>query len=279
MANELTRRKFIKMGALLLPAAGILRPSISDARLWMMLGKQSTANISWATWTGTESGFGDSANTFICNSEGSGDEIGQGYTSGLNLVLTDNGTIGAVSGGFRALDGATGYFSMTLGLSNIFTATNTFTAIVQFQNFSQVAGDPLFYFTDAALNNGVYLVRSGANPALLRGAVLVGGVAKLNTTTTDALPAAGTYWAAIGCTGSVYFAGFTNTGSGAIGQPVKWSDFTANNRISNTVAAVQLANNVLDTNRNVGFDGTANYSAFNFGRLILSRSVLISDVS
>lgn len=174
----------------------------------------SALGQSWTVWNEiTESGWGDSANTYIALMEGGlgANETGQGAgLSGADLVLTQNGNIAASAGGMRALDGTDDYFAFTAGLSDIIIARNTWTIIVKVGAMTAVNNDRLFQMTDVGGNNNIIVSTDAVGCLIFY--VSAGGVVALNNAqTTDAAPAASDFWFWLAGDGTNTYGGWSTT--------------------------------------------------------------------
>lgn len=132
-------------------------------------------------------------------------------------------------------------------------------------------------FADLAANNTLYFPRTGLGETKFGVILQKGGVNKLVAVTADDYPAAGKYWIFVCCNGTNIYAGFllSTAGSGAIGQPTKWSDIPAGQKIS-AAATVGWGANTFDdaTNRCLMRTG-ATYAAGKVYKVVLSASALI----
>lgn len=211
------------------------------------------------------------------NTSGGGDEDGYGYVTGADLTWSTSGVAG-MSGGWRSFDGNNDSMTITNDLANIFSSTDPFCVIIKFKDYTQI-NESIFHLQDSGGNNYLVFNRSGASPSKCKGIIVIGGTSKINTDSTDDLPNTGTYYAVVGSDGSTYFFGVTSSGSGAAGQPTRWSDFSSGLRFSNSTSQAQFGSNVFDQVKSVGFDGGSAYASFSLAWIVLSRICLISGVS
>lgn len=233
--NDKTRREFLKNCFQIGGYAGIAclgMGAIDDARGWGILPAVVTSgggNTSWADWDETtESGWGDSANTYIAlmeNKSAGGNEVGQGAElSEANRTLTQSGNIAgaALSGGYwrRAIDAGDDRFIPTVGWCQGIMENVTWIIVQK------------MYITTVGVNDGYLGLRSNVGG----GIYCLEATSKMATTwadpatpqtTTDNIP-----------TGIVYmFWGYdgTNTRSGfSITKPTSWAAIPANQKCSDT---------------------------------------------
>lgn len=133
------RRKFMKMmvgfmGGLCLPK--------SAYSFWF--SQLTGLGNSWANWDeGTEAGWGDQNNVFICffeNPVANGDETGQGGgLSGADLVLTEAGSVAGATGTppTRIFDGSDNRFQFTQNVfDNIAVGADEWTIILKLKDLA-----------------------------------------------------------------------------------------------------------------------------------------------
>lgn len=191
------------------------------------------SNTTWANWDGSESGWGDSTNNHIMVVGGAvgENETGQGMVSGADLVWTQNGNIAATSGGKRFVDSnGSDYFAGTQTLMDAVCSDNTWTILY---HLNTVAGPPSadgYWLYLTAGGNYLYLGYLTTGTLLLQSDM--GGAFAVNT--VNAIPTSGDVWLGAWSDGTYMRCGFTAAGSGAIGQPTKYSDFAAGNAKSQT---------------------------------------------
>lgn len=200
-------------------------------------GGGGPVNVSWATWDEiTESGWGDSANNYIClmeNASAGGNETGQGGgLSGADLVLTQTGSVAGATGSppKRQFDGANDVLDATSSFVNGLFLGSTWT-FIQKWNALVVSGLSLNFFWNSATD---YLNLERDAGGHLRLYVADSGGNKATAYTTAAIPSSGDVWVM----------GWYDGGSGLIrcgwatSKPTKWSDFAANNRasVSNSIS-------------------------------------------
>jgi len=162
------------------------------------------------------------------------DDIGYSATGTVvapNLTWTEVGNMPA--GIPRSLDGNTYYFTTTTGFRDLLSGLSTWTIIFKVENWNPTEDyEALIQWAGSDI-----MRRRTAVAANLEA---MAGTTSISTWTTD-IPATNTIlyiamWssAADGVTRAGFIEG--NTGSGAGGQPTKWSDFPANKRLSHAAA-------------------------------------------
>lgn len=243
MERLITRRNFIKTAG-----AGILSLQAVDALAWPsisppLLGNAGQigggTNTSWATWDETtETGWGDSSNTFIMVPAGgaSADEAGQGAgLAGANLILSQNGAIAATTGtpSYRQLDGSNDYFTATVTMLTTFLKSrNVWTLVWGLNTCTASAGgrQDICYIHDSAANR-FYLSLTGGSGNKLYAEL---GRASWTPQTTDAVPETGMAYICIWSDGTYIRMGFT------VSKPSRWSDFASTKRQSTTSALTAM---------------------------------------
>lgn len=253
--------------------------------IMQMQGLSGVRSYTWADWDGTETPWSYDADTYSyrCIAQGAlaADETGQGYVSGPDRILTAISMPGTV-GGYRALDGASSKFTMTLGLSNLLTGVNNWCIVIDARNWVVGASTTsLLYIGDAGGNNTIRIYRANADVNKITFQVTIGGAAKLSAVATDSLGSTGAYWFVIGRGATLgYFGGFmaSGEGSGVVGQPTKWTDLPNAQRVNNTAGAAVYAANVFDTTRMIGSDG-GTFAQVGWGKIVMSRTTLIDELN
>ena len=231
MEQKITRRQFIKAGALLLPAVGILRPSFSDARWWAQ-GNGSTS-VGWNAWTEDAQSTLASQDIlpYFHDATGLGeDDVGQGGgLSGANLILTESGNVpgSSTSPPYRQLTQASSQFftPTAAALNAMLLGQAEFTIIVKMADQSTHTNFPYDLRTDAGNHNRV-AVNITATRTLTCNA---GAEAK---TTVGTVPDSGTVYIASWRKGGVTKHGFSAT------RPTSEASFEANNMVTMDEASV-----------------------------------------
>lgn len=234
------------------------------------------ANSSWSTWDGTtETALGDTTKNHMMIVQGANAGDNEGGIGWNNETWTQAGNVAGLSGGYRLMDATNDNFTFPQTLSNIFAGTDTFSIIFQVDDVKH-SGSVLLWIKDLAGNDNIQITPLGADVDRMKFVVTIGGVAKLNDTPVNDFPlGAGPFWIALCCDGSNYFAGFTTTGSGDVGQPIKWSDFAAGDRVSNTVAAAQFNTDVFNTHRIINEETAASWLGMKLKMIFFSRNCVI----
>lgn len=186
---------------------------------------------SWSNWDGVTEAALASPTCFVCcmeNTIDGGSETGQGGgLTGADLVLSDNGTIAGMVNNRRNLDGSNDYFSMTqTAVETLLVSQPIWAILAKFRVWTTMdTAGGLFEFADTAYANQILCVIDGA-----------GGQVNFELIDSDSAVEAksfsGTHndgdflYTFVGCDGSETRCGVNmGDGSGAHGQPTKWSDF------------------------------------------------------
>lgn len=233
----MNRREFIKRASQIGGLAALTGMGISDAHaigvshsafFGTSSGSGSTTS-SWSSWDAkTESGWGSTnTNIIIFDGADSTDETGQGVLTGADLVATQLGSVGAAVSDagyyYRPLDGTDDRFWLTVAWWNTLLQSKTeWTIAIKARSD---AGGYLLR-SQASVGTPYVLMYEDATHGYFYSKDSEGG----EYVTTDDSPRGGTYWWCIWTSGGASKAGFTNTGSGVGGQPIKLSDFAATKR-------------------------------------------------
>lgn len=207
----LTRRKFIQIGSLFLPAIAVFEVNPVFARWWAIQARRTT----WQRWPETdEAGWGDAGTNIglLTNISAGGNETSQGVVSGADLVYTQAGNIaGAVlSGGSysRAFDGSDDYMTITATLSGILKSRNTWSVIIKFKAFVGSASDRVMDFYHA--NNRIRVINDDGSRHISV-TVTAGTATTLDAAITDAVPAASDFYLWVCGDGTNTYAGWSLT--------------------------------------------------------------------
>lgn len=110
------------------------------------------------------------ANTFVCEFTGGAGAnetgVGGGLT-GVDLVLTQVGSIPAASGGFRTLNGTTQYFTCTANALVTMLNGTEWTIMWRVKNWSNVDMRYLCDLRDGTLNNGFIAINKATTTSYL----------------------------------------------------------------------------------------------------------------
>jgi len=236
----------------------------------------------YATWDQvSESSFGEPV-SFVVMSEGTGagdDETGKGVLTGVNLVLTDVNNVPGVVAGYRQLTRASSqYFTLTQTWADEWFTGATWSVIQKWSDWTAVnLAHGLFSMENAGGTERIVTIGTDVNKLFAFVANAGAGGARLNATTTNTYPTSGAVYTFIGTVGTSTYAGFTQSGSGTAGQPTKWADFAANDRVSNALAGGAFSAGDFDTYREVGtYEGAGHSCTAKFGWMIVSKKFLIT---
>ncbi len=264
------------LAGLLIPGTIKTRDARAVGIFPVMLSSAQSAMDAYKNWAqGSETSLGDavtSVHVVLAQGGLADNEIGVGYTSGANLQWSDGGSVAATSGGFRTMDGTDDRYFITSTLADIIAGTNSWSIVIKIKDYA-VLTEQVFYLGDAG-NNQVQIGRSGVDNTKAYFKIVIGGVTKLDARTASSLDAAGTFYVMISCDGTNYIGGFTASGKGAGGQPVKWSDFPSGQRVSSSATAAQFSTGAFTTTRALAYDGSA-YANFSWAWVVLGHECLI----
>ena len=200
---------------------------------------------------------------------------GSGLITGNNLVATQVNNVPASSSGFRQLTSGSSQY-MTLAVANpnaIIKNSASWSVFIYIDDWAQLAtANMVFYFVEGA--NRIEIRHGGNALKLIFHVKESSGVSVLNdATTTDDLGATESAWLGAWADGSKTRGGFY-TGSGV---PTKWSDFGANDRVTNDADSASFTSNF--TTATVGSAGANYYSTVKIGKLVIDSSCLIDNAS
>ena len=221
-----------------------------NARWWAIQGSSGVgAAVSYSNWTENAESTLDGV-SLVCMMENvadSGNETAlspNGAVSGVSLTLTANGDPGGMSGGTRYFDGDDGLiFDEGAIPAALMSGTSSWTVILKIKTYPTLDNDGKYFISDDP--GGADRLYPGHNAsAKLRLVVDDQDGASDVSTANDMLADTEYYVVTVNDnTNGVCWIGFivAGTGSGAVGQPTKGSDFTS----GNTVAAVGTFGNYL----------------------------------
>lgn len=278
----MNRRDFIKSlgiaGGALATGSALAWPTINPA---FLRGGPSIGGVtSYALWDGGETGWGDPSNNHIMVMAGAAnaDESGIGIVTGADLTWSRGGTVPAVDvNGYRQIDlSKPGYFTISSALANAVFDGNTWTYLIEMDAaaYTEVTNDSCILYV--AGTNYLYLGignQAAGWPLFLQ--TDAGGEVYLSTTSLS-FPAATHLWCGVWSDGTYIRAGTTSTGTGPVGQPLKWSEFGSTARVSSAQNA-DITND-LTALFACGFSFVRAFS-FNARRLLLSKHCLIDNNS
>jgi len=235
-------------------------------------------NTSWSDWDElSETGWtGSSTNTNICFFEGdtTADEISQGGgLAGADLVLSLEGTVEASSGTppSRHLDGVTGRFSATATYGGMLDSnTGAWTRIIKLHDFAAGANQALCDSDNGGSDHAIRIWRNTAGDSSFEVYDYSGGAYRLNATTTAGIPTAGDVWVCLWYDGTYFRGGW------ATSKPTKWTDFAANNRVSQTTTSTSNEVALRYGSKN---DGTDYYADVYLYYVLQSTDCLIDNAS
>jgi hypothetical protein len=218
-------------------------------------------------------GSEDTNITFGENTSAGGDETGRGILTGADLVWTQHGNISGATGSppYRTTDGNDDYWSTTQNWWDaIFKAQSTYTFVIKVSQ----SGDQS-YFIEFRGTDLLFSAKYDSHEFRLQDS----DNAREDLATANAWPTSTITWIAIWCDASVTRAGVTTSGSGANGQPTKWSDFASGDRVEFT----NLYDNfpTADSRTFVGgIPGSTDwFTAFDFYYAVVSKTCLIDNAS
>ena len=249
---------FIFTGSVFVPATGIWRPSEA---FWQAQTISAGGAVTlWPDWSETDLTLATD-NIWVVlynNTSAGGNETGSGGgLSGNDLIVLQSGNIAGAAGSplSRNMDDSDDVFSFqTAGACDaLLKSQSVWQFIMKAKNI--VGAGNLVYLWEA--NNSIELYID-ANEKL-DAKIETDGVARVNAMTTDGGDGSSDYYIFAGTDGSSSYGGFK---SGA--KPTKWSDFAANDRVSNADAGTFLQTfgtlNLLSGASRIGCD--AYFSAF-----------------
>jgi len=277
----LTRREVIKKiglaGSLILA-----KPSPLLARWWAMQGSAGVSaggSVAYAIWDEvSELSYSDLSDTLLFIVDGG---LGNDETAVCDLLAGADLTVSniapsdlaATSGGFRFFDGNDDVLQYTaVALETILSGQTIWSIVMKMKVVSGSAdGHMLYFYENGQCHLGFYF--NQATDKIIFQAQDVDNVFEQQTTINGIGDAIESYLF-MGTNGTTTRAGFiqAGTGSGANGQPTKWSDFTAND----TVTFAALFDNIgsIDTSRLLGSNGV-NYKNFYLKYMLISRQCVV----
>ena len=296
--NEINRREFFKkcyqIGGYA-AIAGLGLGAVRDARGWGILpAVVGGAAISWTTWkedseaTLVKGSDGAHIWVFICDGGAGVNETAQSGTalSGANLVATQNGSIAGHVNNWRSLDGTDDYFTLSQIMIDtlIANANKTWTVLFHINNWAGIDTDRLFSIRGGVTAEFLELVRgdaawAGGSSGKLTLLHYEDSVTNQDKTTNN-FPT-GNVWVGVwsDAVNTTRF-GFTAAGSGAAGQPTKWSDFAAGNRSSSSTLKGNYAGEAFDTQREIGAHNAGSlWSPFDLKTVVIADTCLIDNNS
>ena len=201
--------------------------------------------------------------------------------TGVDLVGTQAGALAAASGSppSRLFDGTDDLITFTANATDVIAnGTSVWSLVIKVENLAdwQVGGgDPVFYFFKAAYASLLGLYDVGGSTFQIWDA----GGQRINSATTAPIPTAGMVHIAAWSDGTYVRCGWVAAaaGSGANGQPTKWSNFPANNRLSYT-GQVSWPNSDFNTGRDLMRQGSR-YSPGKLYYALMSDTCLIDNAA
>ena len=202
-----------------------------------------------------------------------------------NLVLTQNGSIAGQVAGWRTLDGINDYFSLTQATidSLIANANKTWTVLFHINNWTGEDADRVFDIRGQTITELLNIVQGDAGWASSSGKLALlhyeDSVTNIGKTANN-FPTGEAWIAAWSDAVNTTRFGFTAAGSGAAGQPTKWSDFAAGDRSTSSTLKGDYAGEAFNTQRNIGANAAgANYAPFKLKSVLMSDTCLIDNAS
>ena len=190
---------------------------------------------SWADWDETDLTLATD-NIFVVlyhNTVAGSNETGSGGgLSGADLIVTQVGNVAGATGdpASRALDDSDDGFNCTVGLTDTLLKSQTTWQLIM-KVIDPVGTGQLIYLFET--NNSIEIYLNATEN--IDGKIETNGVARVNAATTNGMAAATPYYVFCGTDGSSSYIGFKATT-----KPTKWSDFAANDRVSNADAGAFL---------------------------------------
>lgn len=227
---------------------------------------------SWADWPCDSEATLATANIFVClmeNTTAASNEVGQGGgLSGADLVVTQAGSINGAVGSppYRYID-TDDVFTITVPCADLITG-GAWTVLMKMRDKS--SGD-FFQIGSWSAPNWDYIQIYSDVAADIR----ENDISKDSAALTDTMPTTGTYWIGAWYDGTYLRWGFTNTGSGAGGQPTKWSDFATTKRRTATTT-VDYTIGCHDAMNRFGYAGVG-YATMKIYCIVLSNTCLINN--
>lgn len=234
--------------------------------------------VSWADWSedDPQTLSCDTAKTYICIFDDAtlgADEVGYGYTSGADLVMTESGNVPGATGTplYRQLtSGSSQKFTFTVNLQNMLSGQASWFVLLKFTDYASAGNNGMLLAWNGAGNvAGTMHLRFDAGGVLsvnapgLAGTVTAGGI---NATDDEV------YVAVWRKSGGDVRAGFQ------VGSKItSWAGLNANNRVSAAGAAFTnpAASNPAIVGQRAGWE----YVTVKLHYIILSREpeVFVSD--
>ena len=242
------------------------------------------AGVPYASWNEDSELVANSA-VWLMESGASANETGFDNRStpltGVDLIGTQSGSVAAASGSppNRAFDGTDDYMHWTQNASDIVAnGTNTWTLLMKLGDVTeaQTQDHTIVDFRDAAPANIIEAIYLGGVSTWI---VRVATVDLINAATVTPIPTSGIVHVAFWGDATYVRCGWVGAagGSGANGQPTKYSDFPANNRRTYTGTAT-WANTTFSSLRYIMTRGAA-FTAGKVYYLLLSDTCLIDNLS
>lgn len=283
----MNRRQFIKTVGM--TAGGLSIARYADAFNLVPLipqgkgGTSGTSNqVTYANWTmDSESTLSGVNFVMFCQGGLGENEYGMspaGTISGVNLVGTQSGNIAASADGkSRVFDGVDDYMTLTAACANTSLGNSSWTVLCRVKNVEiPSASKAIFEFASGSLADLIWIYR---DPSVDEYGVKVGGVPILSSQPGSRISNATDVICGLWCDGTYVRGGscVVGSGSGAAGQPTKWSDFAAAYRVSTTSACDFSAVNF---NALAGFWNTyGRYLSATYYWLILDSTCLIDNAA
>lgn len=259
----ISRRRFIKNVGFVLGGA-LAAPGVAQAGWWHHAGRSQeaagVATVSYSAWDEASETTLEASDTFVCiaeNTVAGGNETAMGGgLEGADLVLTQAGTVAGVSGGFRTLDGINDRFRFTVNTAEtLLSGKSRWSVIEKFKTAAVVDTSGYYFRFWESDQSQVQAWHNGtAKMSFTMRDVDNANEAK---TTTASLATSTEYYAFLGCDGTKTRGAFMKAGEGAglNGQPIRWSNFPASQRVT----FVGIFDNIgsIDSDRFIGTNSTA----------------------
>ncbi len=264
---------------------------IDKANLSKIYGFNIPTGQSWANWTETsESSLVDGSDgsniwVFICDGGLGANETAQTGTSltGADLVATQNGNIAGHVANWRSLDGANDFFALTqTAIDTLIANVNkTWTLLFHIDNWTGGNTDFVTFIRNADSTDILHIGQGVVVPGKFEGRVKQDGVDGYASTANN-FPG-GDVWVGMWADGvNNMRAGFiaAGAGSGAGGQPIKWSDFAAGDRDEANVLKGDFSGEAFNGSREIGaYSGIAKYAPFDLKTVVIANTCLIDNSS
>jgi len=245
------------------PAVPAMGPSPGPYASWYQDGQDTCADVDFIIYNDNPAAGGNDAGASPT-----------GKISGADLVGTQGGNLpGSPDGLYRPYDGLDDEMFMTTTCCNI-CVNDKWSIMWKCGDMATtvVAVQPVI-LVDAIGNDAIFFQRDDN-----KFWVFLAGASKLGAAPATVPPSSGIIIMGLWCDGTYVRGGWVadGDGSGPGGQPIKWSDFPAAQRVSATNAC-DFTGKTFDSNMNILMTRQPHYIAWNFYWLILHSACLIDN--